>query len=530
MTDLGDQGSSWWSELLGSNKDHLTLAVVATISVMSLAILWRRWKSSSSSGAPSLPPGPRSLPIVGYLPFLGRDLHKQFRNMAHTYGPIFKFHLGSKLHVVINTPDLVKAVVREQDDIFANRNPTVAALATSYGGVDVVWSDNSSYWRNLRKIFAHEVLSNKNLEACRFFRRDEVRKTIKNIYSKTGTAIDISEIAFSTEANVLTSMVWENTSDPNAKGSHFGAELKRISSNIVETLGQPNLSDIFPSLAWLDLQGILRKSKRQLHQLDQIFTSIIDDRIISNSKKPKDSAGHEGKKDLLQILLELEDQKDATSISITQIKAFLLDIMVAGTETTTTLIEWAMGEIMQNHDIMKRIQKELADIVGVDNIVEESHLPKLQYLDATIKETFRLHPVVPLILPRSPSQDCIVGGYTIPKGCTVFLNVWSIHRDPLYWDNPLEFSPQRFLTNKYDFKGSNLHFIPFGAGRRLCPGVPLAEKMQMYILASLLHSFDWRLPEGEKHDLSEKFGITLKKREPLIVVPSQRLPNENLYM
>ncbi|KAL7595549.1 hypothetical protein Lser_V15G29261 [Lactuca serriola] len=445
-------------ELSASNKDHFTLAV-ATISVMIFAISWRRWKSSSSSGAPSLPPGPRSLPIVGYLPFLRRDLHKQFRNMAHIYGPIFKFHLGSKLHVVINTPDLVKAVVREQDDIFSNRNPSIAALAISYGGRNVVFSDNNSDWRNLRKIFAHEVLSNKNLEACRFFRRDEVRKTIKNIYSKIGTTIDISEIAFSTEANVLTSMVWENTSDPNAKGSQFGAELKRISSNIVELLGQPNLSDIFPSVAWLDLQGILRKMKRQLHQLDEIFTTIIEDRIISNSKKPKDAGGHEGKKDLLQILLELMDQKDAASISITQIKALLLDIMVAGSETTTTLIEWAMAEIMQNDDIMKKVQQELEEIVGLDNIVEESHLPKLQYLDAIIKETFRLHPVVPLILPRSPSQDCIVGGYTIPKGCTVLLNVWSIHRDHRYWDNPLIFNPERFLTNKYDFKGGNLNLI-----------------------------------------------------------------------
>ena len=204
--------------------------------------------------------------------------------------------------------------------------------------------------------------------------------------------------------------------------------------------------------------------------------------------------------------------------------------MVAGTETTTTLIDWAMAEIMQNHHIMKRIQEELAEIVGLDNIVEESHLPKLQYLDATIKETFRLHPVVPILTARSPSQDCIVGGYTIPKGCTVFLNVWSMHRDPKYWDNPLEFNPERFLTNKCDFKGSNLNFIPFGSGRRLCPGVALAEKMQMFILASVLHSFNWSLPEGEEHDLSEKFGITLKKRESLIAMPSQRLPNESLYM
>ncbi|CAH1424307.1 unnamed protein product [Lactuca virosa] len=106
------------------------------------------------------------------------------------------------------------------------------------------------------------------------------------------------------------------------------------------------------------------------------------------------------------------------------------DIMVAGTETTTTLIEWAMAEIMQNDDIMKKVQQELEEIVGLDNIVEESHLPKLQYLDAAIKETFWLHTVVPLILPWSPSQDCIVGGYTISKGCTVFLNVWAIHRNP----------------------------------------------------------------------------------------------------
>ncbi|XP_023742028.1 flavonoid 3',5'-hydroxylase 2 [Lactuca sativa] len=526
MAQLNNLGSWWW-EAMSSNKHELTLA----ISTLILTGLWYIWKfSMSSNGGPPLPPGPRSLPIVGYLPFLGRDLHKQFANMSHSYGPIFKFHIGGRLHVVINTPDLAKVVVREKDEIFANRNPSIAALAISYGGQDIVWSDNNSDWRNLRKIFVHEVLSNKNLEASSCFRRDEVRKTIKNVFSKIRTSINISEIAFSTEASVLTSMVWGNTSAQKIKGSNFGSELQMISSNIVELMGQANVSDIFPSLAWLDLQGVERKVKRELHQLDQIFTRIIDDRIESNSKKSKEAVGHEGKKDLLQILLELMDQKDAVSINLTQLKALIQNIMVAGTETTTTLIEWAMAEIMQNHNIMKRVQEELEEIVGLDNIVEESHLPKLQYLDATIKETFRLHPVVPLILPRSPSQDCMVSGYTIPKGCTVFLNVWAIHRDPRYWDNPLEFNPERFLANKCDFIGSNLNFFPFGSGRRSCPGVPLAEKMQMFILASLLHSFEWKLPEGEVHDLSEKFGITLKKREPLIAVPSPRLPNESLYM
>ncbi|XP_023744326.3 geraniol 8-hydroxylase [Lactuca sativa] len=529
MEQFNCNQGSWcaWEVIMPNNKDKLTLA----ISTMILATFFYRWIfSRSSNGGPCLPPGPRSLPIVGYLPFLSRDLHKQFFNMANSYGPIFKLHMGSKLHVVINTSDLAKVVVREQDEIFSNRNATIAALAITYGGRDVVWSDNNSDWRNLRKIFVHEVLSHKNLEASRYFRRDEVRKTIKNVYSKIGKTVDISEIAFSTEANVLTSMVWKNTSDEKANGDQISAELQIVVANIVELMSKPNMSDIFPSLAWLDLQGIKGNMKRQLDRLDRIFTRIIDDRIQSNSNKSEDVIGHEGKKDLLQTFLELMDQKDPTSINITQIKALILDIMVAGTETTTTLIEWAMAEIMQNDDIMKRIQEELLQIVGPNKIVEESHLPKLQYLDATIKEIFRLHPVLPFILPRSPSQDCVVGGYTVPKGSMVIINVWAIHRDPRYWENPLEFNPERFLTNKYDSKGSNLNFFPFGSGRRLCPGVPLAEKMQMYILASLLHSFDWSLPKGEDHDLSEKFGITLKKRKPLFAVPSQRLCNVELYM
>ncbi|KAJ0766510.1 putative cytochrome P450 [Helianthus annuus] len=207
--------------------------------------------------------------------------------------------------------------------------------------------------------------------------------------------------------------------------------------------------------------------------------------------------------------------------------------MIAGAETTATLIEWVMTEIMKNLDVMKRVQEELEEIVGLNNIVEEYHLQKLQYLDATIKETLRLHPILPFLMPRSPSKDCTVGGHTVPKDSTVLLNVWLIHRDPRHWDNPLEFNPDRFLTYheaKKSYNGNNLNFFPFGSGRRLCPGLPLAEKMLLFILASLLHSFDWSLPKGEEHDLSEKFGIALTRLKPLIAKPSQRLSNVSLYM
>ncbi|GJX46226.1 cytochrome P450 76C1-like protein [Tanacetum coccineum] len=497
-----------------SNRKELNLVVlVITIAVVILAILWYKLTlSRCSNGAPLLPPGPCSLPIVGYLPFLSPDLHKQFTNMAHTYGPIFKFYLGSKLHVVINNLELAKAVVQDQDETFANRNLTIASSVITYGGQDIVFSNNNSHSRNLRKILAHKVLSNTNLKACSSFRTDKVRKTIKNVYNRIGTNVNIGEIAFLTESNVLTRMVWDDTSYKGAKDTNLVADL-----------------------AWFDLQGIERDMKEALKKLDPIFTSIIEDRVKSNYKKSEDGVGHEMRNDFLQILIDLKDQQDTSSLNITQIKALLLDIMIAGTETTATLIEWSMSEIMQNYNVLKRVQEELADIVGVNNVVEESHLSKLKYLHATIKETLRLHPVIPLLLPHSPSKDCTVGGYTIPKGCSVFLNTWSIHRDPRYWDNPLEFNPERFLTceggrNKWDYNGTNLKFFPFGSGRRLCPGIPLAEKMQMLILASLLHSFNWSLPKGEYHDLSENFGMTLKKRKQLIAIPSQRFPDVSLYI
>ncbi|KAF5812607.1 putative cytochrome P450 [Helianthus annuus] len=475
----------WWLAIL-----------VITISVVMLGILWSKLKPLSSSSP--LPPGPRSLPVVGYLPFLGPDLHKQFTNMANTYGPIFKFHMGSKLHVVINTSELTKVVTRDQDHTFANRNLTIAASIITYGGQDIVFSNNS-HWRKLRKIFVHEALSNKNLAACSYFRSNEVRKTIKNVFGKLGTSIDIRQVSFLTESNVLTSMILGNTSTVGSR--HLGEELHIVSTNISEIFGRPNMSDFFPKLAWFDLQGVERDMKKQLKMMDEIIESMIEQRTKLNSKMSHDEVcDHEEKKDFSQILLELKNQEDGSPLDITHIKALLLDVMIVGAETTATLIEWVMTEIMKNLDVMKRVQEELEEIVGLNNIVEEYHLQKLQYLDATIKETLRLHPILPFLMPRSPSKDCTVGGYTVPKDSTVLLNVWSIHQDPRHWDNPLEFNPDRFLTYheaKKSYNGNNLNFFPFGSGRRLCPGLPLAEKMLLFILASLLHSLTGVCPRAK---------------------------------
>ncbi|PWA40492.1 flavonoid 3'-hydroxylase cytochrome P450 [Artemisia annua] len=507
----------WWWEV-DNQSDNVARAIL-TILVPILVLLGYKWTMSYTKKARSrLPPGPYGLPVIGYLPFLSSNLHERFTEMSHKYGPIFSLYLGSKLNVVVNSIDLAKVVARDLDQTFANRNPPVTAITVTYGLLDIAWSNNNTHWRNTRKLLVSQVLSNANLDACQGFRTDEVRKTVSHVYAKMGEKVDINEISFETEFNVVTNMLWGR----NESGSLLEG-FREVELKMLELLGAPNISDFIPMLSWFDLQGRKREMQKQHERLDRILDNVIKARM-------EGVLHDDGKKDFLQIMLELKDQKDGpTSLNMVQIKALLFDILTASTDTTSTMVEWVMAEILHNPDVMRRVQEELTIVIGMNNIVEESHLPKLVYLDAVVKETFRVHPPLPLLIQRCPNESCTVGGYTIPKGSIVYINAMAIHHDPKNWTNPLEFKPERFLNGKWDYNGYNLKYLPFGSGRRICPGIPLGEKMLMYILASLLHSFEWSLPKEEELELSDEFGFVTKKRRPLIAIPSQRLPEASLY-
>nr|GFA10349.1 cytochrome P450 76C1-like [Tanacetum cinerariifolium]GFA40326.1 cytochrome P450 76C1-like [Tanacetum cinerariifolium]GFA40352.1 cytochrome P450 76C1-like [Tanacetum cinerariifolium] len=454
--------------------------------------------------------------------------------MAKNYGPIFSLQLGCKLQVVVNSVDLIKVVARERDHTFANRAPPITALEANYGGVDVLWSNNNAHWRNMQKLLVNQVLSSTNLTACQSYRTHEVRKTVNQVYNKIGKKIDINEIAFKTEVNVVTSMLWGRSKSSEMKDySRFEDEFREVEFKIMALLAAPNISDFLPMLSWFDLQGLKREMKKQFEYLDRIFDTIIKERIEETSSKIKgiDVIEEDGKKDFLQICLELKDRKDCPkSFSMDHVKALLLNIVIAATDTTSTMVEWVMmTEILNNPGVMKKVQDELTEVIGM-KLVEESDLPKFTYLDAVVKETFRLHPPLPLLMQRCPDEACIMAGYTIPKGTIVYMNVWEVHRDPKNWSNPLEFSPERFLHSKWDYTGSKFQFLPFGSGRRIiCPGILLGEKMLMYILASLLHSFEWHLPKDEELELSDVFGLVTKKKNPLMAIPSKRLSDASLY-
>lgn len=201
------------------------------------------------------------------------------------------------------------------------------------------------------------------------------------------------------------------------------------------------------------------------------------------------------------------------------------ELFSAGTDTTTSTIEWAMAELIRNPESMKKVREEVTREVINQDVIKESNLQQLPYLQACVKETLRLHPPVPLLLPHRAVESCKVMNYTIPKNSQVMVNVWAIGRDPLKWEDPLLFKPERFLCSKLDFKGNDFEFIPFGAGRRLCPGIPMAAKQVPLVIAFLVHFFDWSLPHGinpNELDMSEKFGVTLQKEQPLLLIPKVR--------
>ncbi|ESR59259.1 hypothetical protein CICLE_v10017469mg [Citrus x clementina] len=454
-------------------------SAIITCLVSVLAVTYFAWNVKKSRKANAkLPPGPRGLPT--------------FTELAGVYGPIFKLWLGKKLCVVVSSPSLVKQVVRDQDITFANRDPPIAGLVASFGGNDILFPNYGPEWRKLRKLFVGKLMSNASLDACYALRKQEVKNIIRDLYNnnKTGIGkpIDVGELSISTFVCVIQNMLWGEALELREKGiSNLGAELKFKLAELVVLMGTPNISDIIPCF-----HGLIYKYRNKV--------SVVEEGGAGNNIEGRN-------KDFLQLLLELQENEDsASSISTIQLKALL--VVCCATATNCS------------------------QVVGMDSCVEEFHLPKLKYLDAVVKETFRLHSV-PYLVPRRASQSSSIGGYTVPKDTTIILNVWAIHRDPQIWDNPLEFGPEKFfndgIASKFDYSGKNFQYLPFGSRRRMCAGIALAETMLMFVLASVLHSFDWKLPAGTKLDLPEKFGILIKKKEPLVAIPTPRLPNSELY-
>uniref|UniRef100_A0A803KYZ2 Cytochrome P450 n=1 Tax=Chenopodium quinoa TaxID=63459 RepID=A0A803KYZ2_CHEQI len=320
--------------------------------------------------------------------------------------------------------------------------------------------------------------------------------------------VDIGKAGNTTSLNLLSNTFFSidlaSHTDSNSQ------EFRDLTRNIVEDAARPNVSDLFPIVRRLDIQGVLKRHTIYFGKLMRIFEKFIDERL----KNPMDV-----KDDVLGTLLKLVENNE---LSLDEVKHMLVDLFIAGTDTTSITLEWAMTELLRNPTKMEKAKSELDEVLGKKGSMQESYISNLPYIQAILKETLRLHPPAPLLIPHKAVKDVQLGDYLVQKNSTLWVSVWWISHDPSIWPNPECFLPERFLEKEIDAKKQDFEFIPFGAGRRMCPGILLAYRMLHLMLATLIHSFNWKKGHGElleDLDMEEKFGMTLQKAHPLEAIP-----------
>lgn len=283
---------------------------------LSLVLVWYAWIYFKKFGSRQ-PPGPRGLPFVGNLLSLDPELHSYFAGLAHTYGPIYKLRLGTKLCIVITSPSVAREVLKDHDVTFANRDVPAAGRAASYGGSDIVWTPYGPEWRMLRKVCVLKMLSNTSLDSVHDLRRKQVRRTVGYFYSRVGSPVNVGEQMFLTVLNVITNMLWGGTVQEGADG--LGTEFRQVISEMTELLGKPNVSDFYPGLARFDLQGVFRQMEGLGKRFDAIFETVIGQRLRMEKDGVKEG------KDFLTFLLRLKEEGDSkTPLTMTHLKALLM--------------------------------------------------------------------------------------------------------------------------------------------------------------------------------------------------------------
>uniref|UniRef100_A0A2N9HUW4 Cytochrome P450 n=1 Tax=Fagus sylvatica TaxID=28930 RepID=A0A2N9HUW4_FAGSY len=394
--------------------------------------------------------------------------------MAKKHGPLMHLRLGEVSTIVVSSPEIAREVMKTHDVIFASRPTSLAIKILTYDSTDLVFAPYGNYWRQLRKICTLELLSPKRVESYQPIREEELSTAINWIASKAGSTINLTEKIFTTAYGITSRAA-------------FGKKCKDQEKFI----------------------SIVKKMNEVAAEQK------------ATEKKDEDARAE----DLVDVLLKFHQEHSGDnefSLTISNIKAVIMNIFTAGSETSATTVDWAMSEMIKNPRVMKKAQAEVREVFNRRGKVDETSINEMKYLKSIVKEILRLHAPVPLLIPRECGERCKLKGYEIPIKTKVIVNAWAIGRDPKHWTESEKFYPERFLDSSIDYKGTNFEYIPFGAGRRICPGITFGLANVELPLALYLYHFDWKLPNGMKNEdlnMTEAFGITVRRKDDLQLIP-----------
>ncbi|KAL4285139.1 hypothetical protein GQ457_16G027800 [Hibiscus cannabinus] len=494
---------------------NLTMEWTCTILAVAALVFFLTWRTRPKNKR--LPPGPRGLPILGNLLMIGTKPHHDLQRLAREYGPIMHLRFGLMPVIVVSSPEAAELFLKTHDLVFASRPALEASKYISYNQQNLVFAPYGSYWRNMRKMCTLELLSNHKISTFRSMRKQELDLLVRHIREAaySGVAVDLSSMVTSFSTDVTCRMIIGKKYDREDFGEKgFEAtvrETMRISSAF-------NLADYIPQIRRLDLQGHTKRMKAIAKDFDDFFEKIFEEHVES---KDEDRT-----KDFIDVMLGFMGSEETEyRVERDTIKAIILDMLAASMDTTAATIDWTLAELIRHPQVTKKLQQELENVVGLNRTVEESDLEKLEYLDMVMKESFRLHPVAPLLV-HAAREDHTVNGFHIPKDARIFINAWAIGRDQRVWTDADKFNPERFVESDIDVRGQNFELIPFGSGRRGCPGMQLGLTIVRLVVAQLVHCFDWKLPNdmlATELDMTEDFGIVCPRSEHLLAIPTWRL-------
>ncbi|KAK6943957.1 Cytochrome P450 [Dillenia turbinata] len=471
----------------------------------------------------NFPPGPRGWPMIGNMLELSKFPHREMVALKEKYGPVVGLRVGASNIIVILSADVAANFFKNHDAEFADRFVPDVTKCRDFHKGSLSLAPYGTPWRVLRRIGTMEMLVGRRLNVTAPIRRKCVDQMLFQIENEARNLkpIHVPQLLFYTSFNILGNMIFSrNLLDPSCKDV---SGLCKAIKGMLELSAVPNLADAYPWLGRLDLQGLRCRMNNALDEAIGIASRFVQERKEERQMRVEQNRP----KDFLDVLLDYEGdgKEEPADFSEHTINIFILELFVGGADTTSVTIDWVMSELLCKPECMAKVKDELNRVVGPNNKLEESHIDELHYLQAVVKETLRLHPPVPFLVPRKAIKDTKFMGYDIPKDTEVFVNAWAIGRDEDNWAEPNCFNPERFLGSKMDYKGQHYEFIPFGSGRRMCMGLPLAHRMLHFISGSLLHCFDWELEKSVTRDMMdvEKMRVlTLRKAEDLQVMAKKR--------
>uniref|UniRef100_A0A2P2PJ51 Cytochrome P450 81D11-like n=1 Tax=Rhizophora mucronata TaxID=61149 RepID=A0A2P2PJ51_RHIMU len=477
---------------------------------------------------PKLPPSPFSLPVIGHLHLLKEPLYQSLRTLSSKHGPILFLKFGCHPAIVVSSPSAIEECFTKNDILFANRPKSMAAYHLTYNYTAFVWAPYGHLWRDLRRFTVIEIFSSRSLHRSSAIRGEEVRCLLRQLFKASAAGTRKVELKFLLSlltTNVVMRMAaGKRCVEEDVANTEMGKRLFQEFKDVFPPVLMMNVCDFVPMLRLIGYKGIEKSMIKLKEKRDKFLQDLLDYVRLKRANpclKAAESSSEEFKS-LTEILLSLQDS-EPEFYTEEVIKSTILILFVAGTETSTSTLEWAMSLLLNHPETLQKVQKEIDNYVGHERLLDDTDLVKLPYLRCVIKETLRLYPPAPMLLPHSASEISTVGGYEIPQGTMLLVNAWAVHRDPKVWDEPHDFKPERFEAFAVEQEG--FKFLPFGIGRRACPGSNMAMRMVSLALGSLIQCFQWEKVKLEEDMTISSLRPIFSKAKPLeaLCTPRQNL-------